>query len=345
MSNEVKIGLLAIVTIALAFWGYKFILGNNILVKTNSYQVLYDDVSGLQIGTDVKIHGVDVGTVAKVELLPGEKEQVLVILDLEKDIKIPKDTRAVIATTSFMGSMDVMLKYDKPCSGADCAENGSFLEGEMLGLIGTMVGTDNLELYIEKLEKTLIVLLDSIDQKLLGVDSQNPLAKTLRNLDATTGQLSVASASLNRMLNKEIKETLGNLENLTTTLDENKGALVGILNNADTLTSQLAAADLDETLSEFQNTLEDLQKTLSAATNTLDGVSAAVDGISKGEGTLGKLMKDDELYYSLQRLISSADSLSDDLKNRPYKYVPFKSRKKVKRFERLDAKEEAANNN
>lgn len=344
MSNEVKIGLLAIVTIALAFWGYKFIIGNNILVKTNSYQVLYDDVSGLQIGTDVKIHGVDVGTVSRVELLPGEKEQVLVVLDLDKDISIPTGTKAVIATTSVMGSMDVMLQYDKPCNGTGCAEVGSFLEGETLGLIGSMVGTDNLELYIEKLESTLLVLLDSIDQKFLGIESQNPLAKTLRNLDATTSQLSVASAKLNGLLNNEIKSTLGSLDNLAGELDKNKGAMVNVLKNADTLTSQLAAANLDQTIGEFQQTLEDLQKTLTSATSTLDGVSATVSGIGKGEGTLGKLMKDDELYYNLQRLISSADSLSNDLKEHPYRYVPFKSRKKVKRFERLDAKDEASNN-
>lgn len=343
MSNEIKIGILAIVTIAVAFWGYKFIIGNNILVKTNSYQVLYDDVSGLQIGTDVKIHGVDVGTVAGVKLLPGEKEQVLVILELDKDISIPKDTRAVIATTSVMGSMDVMLKYEKPCSGADCAEVGSFLQGETLGLIGSMVGTDNLELYIKELESTLLVLMDSIDQKFLGIESQNPLAKTLRNLDATTSQLSVASAKLNGLLSKEIKNTLGSLESVTGTLDEKKETLASVLDNADTLTSQLAAANLDQTIGEFQQTLEDLQKTLASATSTLDGVNATVGGISKGEGTLGKLMKDDELYYNLQRLITNADSLSNDLKDHPYRYVPFKSRKKVKRFERLDAKEAAKN--
>lgn len=343
MSNEIKIGILAIVTIAVAFWGYKFIIGNNILVKTNSYQVLYDDVSGLQIGTDVKIHGVDVGTVAGVKLLPGEKEQVLVVLELDKDISIPKDTRAVIATTSVMGSMDVMLKYEKPCSGADCAEVGSFLQGETLGLIGSMVGTDNLELYIKELESTLLVLMDSIDQKFLGIESQNPLAKTLRNLDATTSQLSVASAKLNGLLSKEIKNTLGSLESVTGTLDEKKETLASVLDNADTLTSQLAAANLDQTIGEFQQTLEDLQKTLASATSTLDGVNATVGGISKGEGTLGKLMKDDELYYNLQRLITNADSLSNDLKDHPYRYVPFKSRKKVKRFERLDAKEAAKN--
>ena len=226
MSNEIKIGLLAIVTIAIAFWGYKFIIGNNILVKTNAYQVLYDDVSGLQVGTDVKIHGVDVGTVASVELLPGEKEQVLVVMNLDKNIKIPKNTRAVIATTSVMGGMDLMLKYDKPCSGADCAEVGAFLEGETLGLIGSMVGTDNLVMYIEQLEKTMLVLMDSIDQKLLGPESTNPLAKTLRNLDAATAGMVTASNSLNGLLNKEIKHTLGNLDNLTTTLDQNKGTFV-----------------------------------------------------------------------------------------------------------------------
>lgn len=339
MSNEIKIGLLAIVTIAIAFWGYKFIIGNNILVKTNAYQVLYDDVGGLQVGTDVKIHGVDVGTVASVELLPDEKEQVLVVMNLDKDIKIPKDTRAVIATTSVMGGMDLMLKYDKPCSGANCAEVGSFLKGETLGLIGSMVGTDNLVMYIEQLEKTMLVLMDSIDQKFLGVESTNPLAKTLRNLDAATAGMVTASNSLNGLLNKEIKHTLGNLDNLTTTLDQNKGTLVSMLQNADTISSQLAAADIDKTIGAFKETLADLQKTLAAATTTLDGVSATVGGISNGEGTLGKLMKDEEMYYNLQRLINSADSLSNDIKDHPYRYVPFKNRKKVKRFEKLDAKE------
>ena len=338
MSNEVKIGLLAIITIVVAFWGYKFIIGNNILVKTNSYNILYDDVSGLQIGTDVSIHGVDVGTVSQVELLPGEKEQVLVVIELEKDIQIPQDTRAVIATTSVMGGMDMMLKYDKPCSGTNCATVGSYLVGETLGLVGSMIGTDNLGLYIEKLESTMQSLLDSIDQKLLGEDSTNPLAKTLRNLDATTTSLMYASSSLNGLLNKEIKHTLGNLDRLTTTLDENKASLVGVISNADTITSQIAAADLDATIGAFKQTLSDLQKTLAAANGTLDGLSASFSSISNGEGTLGKLMKDDELYYSLQRLISSADSLSNDLKDHPYRYVPLKSRKKVKRFDRLDEK-------
>ena len=48
MSNEVKIGLLAIVAIALSFWGYKFILGKNMLVKSNIFKVYYENVDGLK---------------------------------------------------------------------------------------------------------------------------------------------------------------------------------------------------------------------------------------------------------------------------------------------------------
>lgn len=339
MANEVKIGLLAIVTIAVAFWGYKFIIGNNILVKTNSYQILYDDVSGLQIGTDVKIHGVDVGTVSKVELLPGEKEQVLVVIDLEKEINVPKDTRAVIATTSVMGGMDLFLKYDKPCSGSDCAEVGSFLKGETLGLIGSMVGTDNLGLYIDKLEKAMQSLLDSLNEKMLGEDSANPLAKILRNLDATTSSLMVASNSLNHLLNNDVKATMGNLNSLTSSLDESKGSLVGIIQNADTISSQIAAADLEATIGAFKQTLADLQKTLGAANATMSGLSSTMGGINNGEGTIGKLMKDDELYNNLQALILRSDSLFNDVKERPYRYVPLKGRRKVQKFDRLDAKE------
>ena len=44
MSNEVKIAILAIAALGLSYWGYKFILGKNVLVNSNIYYVEYDDV-------------------------------------------------------------------------------------------------------------------------------------------------------------------------------------------------------------------------------------------------------------------------------------------------------------
>ncbi len=74
MSNEVKIGLLGLVALTLSFWGYKFIMGKNLLVKSNVYKVLYERTEGMQVGTQVRIHGVEVGNVAGVELLPDKEK-------------------------------------------------------------------------------------------------------------------------------------------------------------------------------------------------------------------------------------------------------------------------------
>lgn len=70
-------------------------------------------------------------------------------MDFDKEISIFKEIKVVIVIISVMGSMEVMLKYDKFCNGIGCVEVGFFLEGEILGLIGSMVGIDNLELYIK----------------------------------------------------------------------------------------------------------------------------------------------------------------------------------------------------
>jgi len=45
------------------------------------------------------------------------------------------------------------------------------------------------------------------------------------------------------------------------------------------------------------------------------------------------------LFNDISGLSSKADSLMTDIQARPYRYLPLKSRAKVKKFDRLDAKE------
>ena len=124
MSNEVKIGILAIVTIALSFWGYKFIRGKNMLSKSNTYKVIYEQIDGMQIGTQVRISGVRVGSVGSVNL--QEDQSVLVVLDLDRSVRIPTNTVASIKSTGFMGGKAIELNFDRPCQGDECAKSGSF---------------------------------------------------------------------------------------------------------------------------------------------------------------------------------------------------------------------------
>ncbi|MCB0592587.1 MAG: MCE family protein [Lewinellaceae bacterium] len=341
MSNEVKVGILAVVAIALSIWGYKFIRGKNVLLKANTYKVYYPRVDRMQVGTQIFINGVEVGNVASVNLLNDVDRTVEVILDLKPGMEIPKNTKAVIVSTGFMGGKAIMLEYPRPCSGDDCARSGDVLEGEIRGLLGSMVGEDNVAQYMDIVKKGLEDVIDTLNAALLE-DPDSPLGKSMKNLESTLANLNSATGQLDGLLRSSsgsIEGTLDNLNGITGNLQRNNDKINSILGNADSLSSQLVAADLEKTLREVNEAIAGLKTTLQSADTALDGFSGVMGKIRNGEGSLGKLMSDEELYNNINELSHRADSLINDFQGRPYRYMPFKSRSKVKKFDRKDAVE------
>ena len=346
MSNEVKIGILAIVAIAISFWGYRFIKGKNVLLKSNTYKVYYDYVDRMQVGTVVFINGVDVGSVADVELMNDANQTIKVILDLKPSINVPKNTVAAIVATGFMGGKAVMLEYDTPCEGDDCAKAGDTLKGEYRNLMSSMVGEAVIDDYVGIVKDGLQDILDTLNYALLDEESDSPLSRSMRNLDSTLANLSSTSTELDVLLRASsgnIKGTLDNIEGITGNLKANNEKINSILSNADSLSNQLVAADLEKTIKEVDQTIAELRKTLGSADQAIGGVSTIVDKINQGEGSLGKLLKDEELYKRINKLSNDADSLVTDIQSRPYRYMPLKSRRKVTKYDKQDAAEDNGN--
>jgi len=109
ISNEFKIGLMAIIVIAISVWGYQFLKGRNVIKASNSYYVRYDNVGQLPTSSPVLIHGISVGTVSAVELDPN-LNSIIVTLTLDKGLKIPADAEAIIISTGLMGGKAIELK-------------------------------------------------------------------------------------------------------------------------------------------------------------------------------------------------------------------------------------------
>jgi phospholipid/cholesterol/gamma-HCH transport system substrate-binding protein len=337
MSNEVKIGILAIVTIALSFWGYKFILGKNMLVKTNMYKVIYQEVEGMQVGTQVWISGVPVGSVASINL--QEDQSVLVVLDMERGIRIPKNTVATIIATGFMGGKAINLNYDRPCEGAGCAQSGDFIQGQTKGLVSSMMGEENLENYVNIIKTGLQDVIDTLNHALLSKDSQSPIAESVRSLQSTLDNLKSATYQVDRLVrnsSSDIDQAMSSLSSITGNIASKNDQISNIIDQADSISHQLATANLKGTLQEVNTAVAGLKNTLQAADQTLNGVSTTVDRINQGEGSLGKLLNDDVLYENINDLSHRADSLINDIQERPYRYMPLKSRRKVKKFDRQD---------
>jgi len=344
ISKEIKIGLLALVAVALSIWGYKFIMGKNLLVKSNYYQVIYPTVDGLRVGTSVRINGVSVGSVGSIELMPQDLEKkVLVLLDLSRDIQIPKDTRAVIISTSFMGDKAIDLFYARPCQGEECAKSGAYLQGETRGLLGSLLGQEDAKAYMDILKTGLKEILDSLNVQLLGDSSNSPIAKSVRDLQGAMANLNSASARVDNILAKSsgpITNTLSDFEKLSSTLAGKRDQISSTIDDAASTMKQLSEADIKKTFGELNAAIANLKTTIVSADKAMSGVSGLVDNLNNGNGTLGKLFKDEKLYNNLNQLGITADSLFSDIQGRPYRYIPLKSRAKVKRQDKKDAKGE-----
>ncbi len=360
MSNEVKIGILAVVAVALSLWGYKFIMGKNALSASNLYYVDYNTVEGLQKATPVRINGFQVGVVADLYMKPDDPERrITVVLDLRKEIHIPKDTKATIVATSIMGAKAVDLVYDTPCSGSNCAPSGSYLKGATLGLLGSMLSEDQAKEYVRIVKDGLNEVLDTLNEEFLDENSNSPIALTLRDMRYTMSNLRSSTSQLDATLqrsSRDIEGTMKNLNRISGTLAANNDKIKNILSNADNLTTDLAEADLQNTIESIKATVGSLNQTLGSTNAAVQGVNTAINRVNTGEGTLGKLLQDDRLYYDLKAMSSNVDTLVNDLQERPYRYIPFKSRTRVLRFDRKDekleeekakekAKEEQANKN
>jgi phospholipid/cholesterol/gamma-HCH transport system substrate-binding protein len=96
-------------------------------------------------------------------------------------------------------------------------------------------------------------------------------------------------------------------------------------------------ARLDEAVIQAKATLAELDQTLVSAKSAMTGINDLVGQLKAGEGSLGMLLQDDALYNNLNALSYSLDSLSADMQDRPYRYIPLKSRRRVERYDRKDA--------
>jgi phospholipid/cholesterol/gamma-HCH transport system substrate-binding protein len=250
MRRETKIGLLALVSISLLIWGYQFLKGKNILSPSQIFYVEYEHVEQLQPSNPILINGFQVGIVKDIYLKPEDSNILIVELDVEKGMNIPKDAVAEIMTTSMMGGRAVVLKFDNPCStkNGTCAQNGDYLQGRTTGFLNSMVGTDNVQDYVEILQEGIQKILDTLSSQ---ADEGGALQKTIDETRSMISNLNSITGRVDRELANStgaISSTLGSAASFSKTLEESNEQIKTILTNAKDLTQQLSDADLKRSL-------------------------------------------------------------------------------------------------
>jgi len=340
MSNETKIGLMATIVIAAFIWGFKFIQGKNLFSQNNVFYVEYDDVSELQTSAPVFKNGLQIGTVADINFKGDDMDKVIVTLDVDGDLKVPKSATADLVYMGVMGGRGVYLNFKKPCSGADCAQSGDYLNAVGKGLLGSLVDPNEIPEYLDQLSSGAKDIMKQLNSSLKDPTAANePMVKMVNNLSKTLENLSRTTAELNNLMAGSaapLKKTLQNVEGLTANLNNNNDKITAVLANTEAMTGKLKDLELKPTIDKTNGTIEsakktmdDLRITLEKANTTFDGINKLLAGIQAGEGTIGKLANDKALYEKLDATLREVELLMQDVRLHPKRYTRILGKKET----------------
>lgn len=338
MSNETKIGLMATIVIAVFIWGYKFIQGRNLFSSNTQILVEFSDVGELQPSAPVMKNGLQIGTVTDIYFKSDDMNRVIINLDIESRMKVPKSAKAFLYSQGFMGGRAVKLEFSRPCSGADCVESGGYIDGVGLGLLGSMLDPAEIPAYMDKIGEGGRAMMQSIDSMLSNPDAQQAgLGKVMGDLSGTLNNLNKTTDQLNKLLANSrgsLTGTIDNFQAITANLKDNDAKIDEILSNFATLSGNLKAIDLsltvdktNGTLASAKVTMDDLQGTLKKANAAFDGITTLLNNINEGNGSLGKLAKDEALYQKINDATRQVELLMQDFRLHPKRYTRILSKK------------------
>jgi len=332
MSKEIKIGIITIVTLAIMIWGFQYLKGKNLLKKGYYFETVLSNVEGLEVASPVEINGLGVGAVSSIIVNPDNVRTMIVGFDIEGDFKLPKDTRAINAAPSgIIGNRKIILDFDRLCSGDDCLVGGERLESGVRGILASVIGGDEIDGVIGQLRENLGPMMDTVIHRITSTENDNSIGQSLQNLDKVTQNLASLTANLDRLMKASygnINETMENLAVVSGSFANTKDDLENMIKNLSSFTTQMNEADLGGTLSQTSETiastnelLDGLQTTVSQANTSFANVNSLLQKVDTGEGTIGRLLNDPEIYNNLEATSKHMALLLQDLRLNPKRYV------------------------
>ncbi len=294
LTREIKTAILVISTILLFIWGYSFLKGKDIFTNYKTFYVDYDNVEGLTSSALVTLNGLNIGKVNSISI-DNSTGKLLVELQLSTDFPISKSSIATIYEPDFIGGKQIAIhpNFDD----TELAIDGQKLKGTTkLGLTASL--GNKLEPLQEKIESLIInadKLVSSVNT-ILDKKRQEDIKNSLSEMSKTIAEFHKASSSLNVIL------------------DSNKSQINGVVSNFNKISSDFSKISDSLNKADLGKVVKNLEKTLA-------NVDQIMANLQESKGTMGKILKDDELYTNITKATKEMELLLQDLRLYPTRYV------------------------
>ena len=304
-SKEIKAGLIALLAIVGFVILFQFMKGKSLFTTDNIFYAKFDNVEGLEASNPVSINGLKVGQVDQIIPVTEKDGKIHFVVKVTVDdefIFSKKSTLEIFEPGLMSGKqMRVNLAYGNPM-----AKDGDTLAGaftlSMMNNISSQVGPvkDQLQIVLKRVDS-----LTNNANQILNDQNKAEIRALLLNLNRTVASFEGTSQQTNALL------------------ANNDPLIQKVLDNANLATiSAKTAIDKYGRVAE-QVDVQKLNNTIDKLSVTADKLNGVISGIQNGEGSLGKLTKDEELYRNLNESSQNLNKLILDLKENPKRYLNF----------------------
>ena len=301
MNKEIRTGIIAIFTIVVLIYGINYLKGLNILDKNRIFYAKYDNIDGLLKGSVISLNGFNVGIVSNISL--QSDNSLLVSVKINEDFDVPANSILKISNQDLMGTKGISVILGN----SDLlAKNNDTLIAEIENSLQDEVNKQILPL--KNKAEGLISSVDSlmvIFTSVLNTDARKNLASSFKNLDETFILMSESMKELNKLVvtnEKNISNSIKNFESITGNISDNNESIENILKKMSSISDSVSSKDIG-----------DIIKNLNNITNK----------ISVGQGNLGLLNSDDQLYRNIEKTTNDISILVEEIKKDPKKYFNF----------------------
>lgn len=282
--REVQVGLFVILGVV-AFFVVLFMMTDPATFRGRyMIQTEVPDAGGIRRGDPVQMRGVNIGRVNRFDLSPGG---VVITLEIEGRWDIPSDSRALLGGGDILGGRTVQVVRGESDT---MLQPGQLIPGST--------------------ENGILEMADT-----LGDEARSTMERVRELVSDTT------VASVHESI-KELRDLLGSLAEMT---DEQSGNLnelsTSLQRSAERVEDLTGREELDRSIARVDSTLAELQiasSSLSSASGSLDTILGRVE---RGEGTLGRLSQDEELYERVSDTLEELSELARDLRENPGRYI------------------------
>ena len=299
LSRSLKVGAMIVASVIAGVMLWRTLFKSQSSGDGYGVYALFDDATGLVVRSRVVTAGIAVGEIERIRLENGRAR---VQIRVQGGVALYRNATVAKRSVSILGEYVLVLT-------PGTANEAQLHEGDRIRLVTEGTNTDAIMNNVAAITQDIRRVTERLSNAIGNETGQREIADTLRNVSELT-------AAINRTVQQNsevVSHTLQSIDRITTQgSPEIQGTLVNLREATDHLAQILGRGQSQDSnsVTEMQSAIRNVNSASRELRETLEHVNSVSGAVDRGEGNLGRLVRDETLIDEVQ---GTAEALNDVL--------------------------------